>query len=159
MTARNSLHGTKTWWNISTSSISLLKFFGTASLMWTFFDVAVLSFRELFCQITDVDPFASCLTIASACNLVFRKTFLQEDTITIIPPCGYKPENRHSVIAMKMLNWISQQDNIGIRHARNQGRNVSVNISPTGLMKKATQCGRFMVVSGMGASDAIPGIR
>ena len=39
-----------------------------------------LEFRELFHQITDVDPFASCLTIASACNLVFRKTFLQERT-------------------------------------------------------------------------------
>ena len=33
-----------TGWNISMSSISLLKFFGTASLMWTFFDIAVLSF-------------------------------------------------------------------------------------------------------------------
>jgi G:T-mismatch repair DNA endonuclease (very short patch repair protein) len=80
-----------------------------------------LEFRELFCQITDVDPFASCLTIASACNLVFRKTFLEEDTIAIIPPCGYKPENRYSVIAMKILTWISQRDNIGIRHACNQG--------------------------------------
>jgi hypothetical protein len=45
-----------------------------------------LEFRELFRQITDVDPFASCLTIASACNLVFRKTFLEKDTIAIIPP-------------------------------------------------------------------------
>ncbi len=80
-----------------------------------------LEFRELFRQITDVDPFASCLTIASACNLVFRKTFLEENTIAIIPLYGYKPENRHFVIAMKMLNWISQRDNIGIRHARNQG--------------------------------------
>ena len=32
-----------------------------------------LEFRELFRQITDVDPFASCLPIASACNLVFKK--------------------------------------------------------------------------------------
>jgi G:T-mismatch repair DNA endonuclease (very short patch repair protein) len=80
-----------------------------------------LEFCELFRQITDVDPFASGLTIASACKLVFLKTFLEEDTIAIIPPCGYTPGNRHSVIAMKMMTWISQRDNIGIRHARNQG--------------------------------------
>ncbi|CAB4017685.1 DNA polymerase, partial [Paramuricea clavata] len=80
-----------------------------------------LEFRELFSQITDVDPFASCLTIASACNLVFRKTFLQENTIAVIPPCGYKPENKQSVIALKMLAWVAQRDNTVIRHARNHG--------------------------------------
>ena len=80
-----------------------------------------LEFRELFQHVTDVDPFASCLTIASACNLVFRKTFLQENTIAVIPPCGYKPENKQSVIALKMLAWIAQRDNIAIRHARNHG--------------------------------------
>ena len=29
-----------------------------------------LEFRELFCDITEIDPFKKCLTIASACNLV-----------------------------------------------------------------------------------------
>ena len=80
-----------------------------------------LEFRELFREINDVDPFPHCLTIASACNLVFRKTFLKENTIAVIPPCGYKPENKQSVIALKMLAWIAQRDNIAIRHARNHG--------------------------------------
>ena len=80
-----------------------------------------LEFRELFQQITDVDPFASCLTIASACNLVFRKTFLKEDTIAVIPPSGYRPEQKQSVVALKMLAWISQRDGIAIQHARNYG--------------------------------------
>ena len=80
-----------------------------------------LEFRELSHEVTDVDPFPSCLTIASACNLIFRKTFLQENTIAVIPPCGYKPENKQSVIALKMLAWIAQRDNIAIRHARNHG--------------------------------------
>ena len=30
-----------------------------------------LEFRELFRDVTDIDPFKSCLTIASACNVVF----------------------------------------------------------------------------------------
>ncbi|CAB4025196.1 DNA polymerase, partial [Paramuricea clavata] len=80
-----------------------------------------LELRKLFHQITDVDPFATCLTIASACNLVFRKTFLQENTITVIPPCGYKPENKQSVIALKMVAWVTQHNNIAIHHARNHG--------------------------------------
>ena len=80
-----------------------------------------LEFRELFREITDVDPFPQCRTIASACNLVFRKTFLKENTIAVIPPCGYKPESKQSVIALKMLAWIAQRDNIAIRHARNHG--------------------------------------
>ena len=80
-----------------------------------------LEFRELFREITDADPFAQCLTIAFACNLVFRKMFLKENTIAVIPPCGYKPENKQSVIALKTLACIAQRDNITIRHARNHG--------------------------------------
>jgi hypothetical protein len=34
-----------------------------------------LEFRELFRDITNIDPFEKCLTIASACNLVFRTKF------------------------------------------------------------------------------------
>ena len=37
-----------------------------------------LEFRELFRDITNIDPFEKCLTIASACNLVFRTNFLKE---------------------------------------------------------------------------------
>ena len=44
-----------------------------------------LEFRELFRHVTDIDPFEKCLTIASACNLVFRKNFLKENTNAIIP--------------------------------------------------------------------------
>ena len=64
-----------------------------------------LEFRELFREITDVGPFAQCLTMASAC-----KMFLKENTIAVIP-----------VIALKMLAWIAQGDNIAIRRARNHG--------------------------------------
>jgi hypothetical protein len=34
-----------------------------------------LEFRELFRDVTDIDLIEKCLTIASACNLVFRKKF------------------------------------------------------------------------------------
>ena len=52
---------------------------------------ACLKFRKMFIDITStdgktgIDPFESCLTIASACNLVFRTKFLQDESIGSIP--------------------------------------------------------------------------
>ena len=33
----------------------------------------------------NLDPFKHCVTIASACNHVFRHEFLEEETIGLIP--------------------------------------------------------------------------
>lgn len=41
-----------------------------------------------------IDLFATCITVASACNLVFRKKYLQPDTIGIIPAHGYRLEDK-----------------------------------------------------------------
>lgn len=65
-----------------------------------------------------MDPFQS-ITIASACNVVFRKLFLEPNTIAIIPPNGYAGHDRHSAIAIKWLLWESHKRGIQIRHARN----------------------------------------
>jgi hypothetical protein len=52
---------------------------------------ACLKFRQLFLEMTSseghggIDSFQKCITIASACNLVFRTKFLRPDTIGIIP--------------------------------------------------------------------------
>ena len=80
-----------------------------------------LEFRELFRSVTDIDPFEKCLTIASACNLVFRKNFLRERSIAIIPPHGYRPQDKQSVIALKWLAYTAQNNNLSIRHSRNFG--------------------------------------
>ena len=48
-------------------------------------------------------------------------TFLQQGTIAAIPPCGYTPQNKQYVIALKMLAWIPQRDDIVIQHTRNHG--------------------------------------
>jgi hypothetical protein len=50
-----------------------------------------------------IDPFETCITIASACYLVFRTNFLRPKTIGIIPAQGYRPEEKQSV---KALQWI-----------------------------------------------------
>ena len=75
-----------------------------------------LEFRELFRDVTDIDPFEKCLTIASACNLVYRTNFLQEDTIAIIPPHGYHPKVKQSNIALKWLSYTAEKNDIFVQH-------------------------------------------
>ncbi len=80
-----------------------------------------LKFRENFMDITDIDPFEKCITIASACHLVFRTNFLQQDTIGIIPAHGYNPEQVQSVKAIQWIKYLSHTKGIRIQHARNGG--------------------------------------
>ena len=80
-----------------------------------------LEFRELFRSVTDIDPFEKCVTIASACNLVYRTNYLEANTIAIIPPHGYCPENKQSVLARKWLSYTAEKNEIYIQHAHNGG--------------------------------------
>ena len=85
-------------------------------------------FRKMFMQMTStgdhhpgIDPFESSITIASACNLVFRTLFLDEDSIGIIPPHGYRPQQKQSIKAYKWLKYLSETKGIVIQHAFNGG--------------------------------------
>ena len=80
-----------------------------------------LQFRELIRDVTEIDPFEKCLTIASACNLACRTNYLQENTIAIIPPHCYCPENKQSLFAQKWLSFNAERNEIYIHHARNGG--------------------------------------
>ena len=113
-----------------------------------------LEFRELFHDVTDIDPFRT-LTIASACNLVYRTNYLPKDTIAVIPPMGYCPKNNQSLFAHKWLSYTEFVFNTRVTVARN----VLVPICSTGTIKKPTPCMKFTVVSGMDARDVMPAIR
>ena len=88
---------------------------------------ACLTFRQLFLEMTSgdvhggIDPFQKCITIASACNLVFRTKFLRPDTIGIIPAQGYRQEEKHSIKAMQWIKYLSTTKGVHIQHARNGG--------------------------------------
>ena len=78
-------------------------------------------FRNLFMTYTDgIEPFLKSITIASACNQVYRTMFLQEKQVAIIPTHGYYT-GRQSVIAFCWMNYLSQQNSLQITHARNGG--------------------------------------
>jgi len=86
-----------------------------------------LAFRQMFMTVTSkdenpgIDPFENCITIASACNLVFRRNYLDHESIGIIPSDGYHLQQKQSMKALKWLQYLTKRKDINIIHARNGG--------------------------------------
>ena len=80
-----------------------------------------LQFKQLMEEVCNLDPFKHCVTIASACNRVFRQEFLEENTIGLIPAQGYQPTRKYSVMALQWLSWIHHHKGERILHALNGG--------------------------------------
>lgn len=78
---------------------------------------ACMAFRKIFLERGNVCPFAECTTIASTCMKVFRKNFLQEDEIGIIPSGGYRNADNQSHKALQWLSWLEREQGQTIRHA------------------------------------------
>ncbi|KAK5647970.1 hypothetical protein RI129_002862 [Pyrocoelia pectoralis] len=66
---------------------------------------ACMKFREMFINECDVDPFTESITIASACNLMFRRKFLQPDTTGVIPKGGYRRADNQSLVVIQWFVW------------------------------------------------------
>ena len=79
-----------------------------------------MRFREMLREITDIDPFEKCLTIASACHEVYRTNYLEKDTIAVFKP-DRQLKMKQSNIAVKWLSWVAEKDEIHIQHVRNGG--------------------------------------
>lgn len=78
-------------------------------------------FRAMFMEIGGLDPFASAITIASACNQYFRMHHLQPDKIGIIPYGGYRRNEKQSILALKWLKYLAEKEGLYIRHKLNGG--------------------------------------
>ena len=85
---------------------------------------AIMEFRSLVKQKTEVDPLLQAMTIASTTSIVYRQNFLPENTIGLIPPGGYKQVDTQSETAFIWLKYVSESENIRIQHARNGGEKV-----------------------------------
>ena len=57
---------------------------------------ACIQFGKIFLEVGETDPLITACTIASACSYLFRKKFLNPNTIGIIPPTGYRRADKHS---------------------------------------------------------------
>ena len=79
-----------------------------------------MEFREMLLEITDIDPFENCLTIASACHEVYRANFLKEDTIAVFERERVL-KDKQSIMAMKWLSYEMERNGIHVVHVRNGG--------------------------------------
>ena len=60
-----------------------------------------MAFRDVFIGETGIDPITEAITIASACNRVYRTHFLEPNVIGLIPPGGYRRAEKQSAIAIQ----------------------------------------------------------
>ena len=96
-------------------------------------DVALLKagcikFQQEFQSQAGFNPMAKCITIASACNLYWRKHHLTSDTIAVEPLRGWRGANTNQ--SLKALQWLFYQEHLlpkqgpsanRIQHVRNGG--------------------------------------
>ena len=87
-------------------------------------DVTVLrkacrTFCKHFLQIGNVEVFLESMTIASACNKLFRKKILQPDTIGLIPVGGYTDKRKQSKKTIAWLRNEERKEGKRILHGRN----------------------------------------
>ena len=79
-----------------------------------------MEFREMLREITGIDPFEKCLTIASACHEVYRANFLEKDTMAVFQS-DRQLKMKQSNLAVKWLSYVMEENDIRIQHVRNGG--------------------------------------
>ena len=68
---------------------------------------AVQKFHELLMKEFDVSPFTcGAVSIASLTSHVYRKCFLQPNTIGIVPKGAYRKNDKQSALALQWLLWV-----------------------------------------------------
>ena len=107
-----------------------------------------MEFREMLREITGIDPFEKCLTIASACHEVYRTNFLKKDTIAVFQPDRYL-KMKQSNVPVKWLSYTMRENNIHIEHVRNGGEKRVGKYSWMDTVKSTTQHTSFKDVFGM----------
>lgn len=128
-----------------------------------------VKFQDMFQQMTlkdgndGIDPFEACITIASACNLVYRTNFLQTESIGIIPSHGYRPEDKQSTKALQWLKCIAASEGLKIQHAKNRDEKlIGLYKVLTRIFQRepdATSYWNYMDVSGTDVRNRIPRLR
>ena len=86
---------------------------------------AIIKFRRMILDTTNIDPFLNTYTIAGLCMNVYKTNFLKECQIGVIPTRGYRSEERQSCIAMQWMKYLEYENNISISHVQN-GREVYI---------------------------------
>ena len=79
-----------------------------------------LLYREMLREESKIDPFNKSLTVASYCQEVYRTNFLKKDTIAIFSN-DRQWKIKQSNVAVTWLSYISEKEDLYIKHVRNGG--------------------------------------
>ncbi|XP_030757090.1 uncharacterized protein LOC115882961 [Sitophilus oryzae] len=104
---------------------------------------ACLKFRKLMIDEGNVCPFTEASTLPSACNKIFRRNFLQPETIGIIPKNGYRLCDNQSKIALQWLLWEEKERGVEIIHAAKQQESIVAGCKVDGFCEKSKQVFEF----------------
>ncbi|XP_055389973.1 uncharacterized protein LOC129618958 [Condylostylus longicornis] len=104
---------------------------------------ACLKFRKLFITECNVEPFLEATTIASACNLVFRRNFLKSNTIGLIPKNGYRYADNQSKQAIQWLVFEEENRKINIQHAAKEREAIVAGVKVDGYCQETNQVFEF----------------
>ena len=69
-----------------------------------------------------IHPFKTCLTKSSYCNALYRRNFMPEKSIAWFPSNGFNPKEKTSRKADQWLKFVSEKEQIFIRHSKNGGK-------------------------------------
>ena len=84
-----------------------------------------MKFRDIFMEATKcetipgdkgVDCFKDCITIAMACSVVYRRNFMPENTIALIPADAYVSNTRQSYKALQWFHYLEKTKGINLQH-------------------------------------------
>lgn len=64
-----------------------------------------MTFQSQFKDIVNFNPMKECITIASACNMAYRKKWMSAHKIAVEPVHGWRPKHNQSHAALKWLYW------------------------------------------------------
>jgi hypothetical protein len=76
--------------------------------------------RKILLNITNgYDVLSNAMSIAGVAMAVYRRCFLRENIISVVPEKGYERHDKASDIAIKLMEWRAKQWNLKIQHAGN----------------------------------------
>ena len=85
-----------------------------------------MNFQREFCAIAGFNPMQYCITIASACNVAYRRNWMPEKQIAVEPFTGWRGNHNQSHAALEWLYW--EESRLGheselprIAHVGNRG--------------------------------------
>ena len=67
-------------------------------------------YRAEYISKFNIDPWTEACTMASTSNLIYRRVFMEENTIGIMPPYGYRPKDQQSALGRLYLKWRDQTE-------------------------------------------------